>query len=242
VIRIGYLVIGVCVLGLSIVGCGDSGGETPSAFVFDFEDGQQGWVAGFSDLPADYSQDMYELESSWEPLPSVPSGLEGHGIYIQGHNRSDDLFMFLKTQVTGLEPETTYQANFEIDLATNMPEGMIGVGGSPGESVFVKAGATAIEPVAEEDPEGYLRMNISKGNQATDGADMITLGHIAHPELDVETAGEVYMIKTLDSEGRRFRVTTDADGRLWFIVGTDSGFEGLTAIYYSQISVDLTRS
>lgn len=238
-IRICYLVIGVCVLGLSIVGCGDSGGETTSAFVFDFEDGQQGWMAGFADLPADYRQDMYELESSWEQLPS---GLEGHGIYMQGHNRSDDLFMFLKTQVTGLEPDTTYQAYFRIDLATNMPEGMMGIGGSPGESVFVKAGATATEPVAEEDSQGWLRMNISKGNQATDGADMITLGHIAHPELDVETAGEVYMIKTLGSEGRRFGVTTDADGRLWFIVGTDSGFEGLTAIYYSQISVDLTRS
>ena len=71
---------------------------------------------------------------------------------------------------------------------------------------------------------------------------MLTLGHIANPELDVETAGEVYAIKTLSNEGRPFRVTTDADGRLWLIVGTDSGFEGPTAVYYSQISFVLTRS
>ena len=211
--RTRLVLIGLCLLALTMASCGGTGGEAEVTFAFDFEDGEQGWVAGFSDLPSDYDPESYQLESSWEPLPS---GLEGHGIYMRGHNHSDDLFMFLKTHVDGLAPETTYQANFSIDLATNMPEGMMGIGGSPGESVFAKAGATAIEPLAE-DVDGMLLMNISKGNQASEGADMLTLGHIAHPELDVETAGEVYDIKTLSSEGRPFRVTTDADGRLWLL-------------------------
>ena len=62
-------------------------------------------MARHSDLPADYDPELYELDSSWGPLPPA---LVGHGIYIQGHNRSDDLFMFLKVQVDGLEPNTAY--------------------------------------------------------------------------------------------------------------------------------------
>ena len=58
-----------------------------------------------------------------------------------------------------------------IDLATNVPAGLVGIGGSPGESVFVKAGASTVEPLAEEDGSRYLRMNIDKGNQANGGED-----------------------------------------------------------------------
>jgi hypothetical protein len=31
----------------------------------------------------------------------------------------------------------------------------------------------------------------------------------------------------------------DEDGVLWFIAGTDSGFEGLTKVYYDAITVVL---
>jgi hypothetical protein len=143
--------------------------------------------------------------------------------------------------VDGLKPETSYQVTFMIHLATNVPAGLVGIGGSPGESVFVKAGATAMEPLAEEDVSGYLRMNIDKGNQGSEGKDMINLGDVAHPELG-EGTGEEYKIKTLSSDGRSLEVITDADGGLWLIVGTDSGFEGLTALYYSQITVALVEA
>ncbi len=46
---------------------------------------------------------------------------------------------------------------------------MSGIGGSPGESVYVKAGATTEEPLIIEDSDGWLRMNIDKGNQAGEG-------------------------------------------------------------------------
>ena len=37
-------------------------------------------------------------------------------------------------------------------------------------------------------------------------------------------------------------VTASADGDLWLLVGTDSGFEGLTRLYYLRFEVELTRS
>ena len=65
-------------------------------FRFDFESDPEGWTAGFADLPVDYDRSIYELDQGHRPLPD---GLAGSGICVQGHNRSDDLFMFLKRRV-----------------------------------------------------------------------------------------------------------------------------------------------
>ena len=158
-----------------------------AAFSFTFEDGAEGWTAGFADYPVDFDPSIYELDSGHRPLPD---GLEGHGLYIQGHNRSDDLFMFFKRQVGGLEPGAEYSAVLSLDLATNVAEGLVGIGGSPGESVFVKAGASTVEPVTPEDDAGYFRMNIDKGNQSNGGESMVVVGHVAHPAV----TGEEYRI------------------------------------------------
>jgi hypothetical protein len=37
-------------------------------------------------------------------------------------------------------------------------------------------------------------------------------------------------------------VKTNSKGELWLIVGTDSGYEGVTTIYYTSISVVLSTS
>jgi heat shock protein HslJ len=205
-------------------------------FTYTFDDGDEGWIADFADLPADYDPDFYELDSEWRELPD---DLGGHGMYMQGHNRSDDLFMFLKRQIDGLEPNASYGATFRLVLANNVPPGLSGVGGSPGESVYVKVGATTIEPIIiEEDADGWLRMNIDKGNQAQEGEDMINIGDLANPNITPETA-VAYELMEQNSVGRDFEVTADGNGVVWFIVGTDSGFEGLTTLYYDTISVVL---
>jgi hypothetical protein len=148
--------------------------------------------------------------------------------------------MFFKVRVDGLKPDTVYQAAFDLELATDVPGGMMGIGGSPGESVYVKAGATAVEPVAEVDAtDGWLRMNIDMGSQSQGGEDMIVLGNIAYEPDGTEEAGQ-WVLKPMDNEGHPFSAKTDEDGALWLILGTDSGFEGLTAVYYAQITVGLT--
>ena len=202
---------------------------TEAEFSFTFESHAEGWTSGFADLPADFEPSIYELDSGHR---SLPHGLEGNGLYIQGHNRSADLFMFFKRQVEGLKAGATYAASASIDLATNVPSGSIGIGGSPGESVSVKAGAATVEPVAEGED---LRMNIDKGNQANGGEAMVVLGNVAHPDV----IGEEYRIKSLENSGSPVDVTADGEGRLWLIVGTDSGFEGLSTLYYARIAFRL---
>ena len=64
---------------------------------------------------------------------------------------------------------------------------------------------------------------------------MEVIGNIAHPEVE----DREYRIKTLDSVGLALRVNADDEGRVWLVVGTDSGFEGLTRLYYARISYAL---
>ena len=206
--------------------------EDKAEFSFTFEDDAEGWTVGFADLPVDYEQSIFELDHGHRPLPD---GLEGSGIYIQGHNRSDDLFMFLTRQVGGLREDATYMVAVSVDLATNVPANSFGIGGSPGTSVYVKAGASTVEPETVHDRNRYLRMNIDKANQSQGGESMVALGNVAHPDV----VGGEYRIKTLDNPDRPLTVETDGEGRVWLIVGTDSGFEGLTALYYDRISYTL---
>ena len=203
---------------------------------FDFSQGEQGWQADFADLPTD-AGDSYELDSGIGTLPDDRTGYK-----LQSHNRSDDVFMFLKRKLTaadGIVAGQSYQVQFTIKFASNAPSGAAGIGGAPGESVYLKAGASTTEPgVVEED--GYDRLNVDKGNGAQGGTAASVAGNIANG-LELEDGQTQVPYVTLTREHTHTAtVQADADGNLWLLVGTDSGFEGLTAIYFQSISVTLT--
>ena len=214
--------------------CGDSADEAfESPAEFDFADDDQGWVPGFADLPVvDVDSGSYDLDSGWGALPS---DLGGSGVFSAGTNRSDDLFMYWKRELRGLEPDTVYSLTFDLTVATNVAGGLFGVGGSPGESVFIKAGASTIEPEAVEDEAGWLRMNIDVGVQSQDGEDAIVVGTVGNESLPEDADGTQFARMELSSEFIDFTARTDADGVLWLIVGTDSGFEGRTTIWYDVV-------
>ena len=200
---------------------------------FDFATGATEWVGGFADLPVG-SESFFELAWGWAPLPNE---LGGHGVFLSGNNHSDDLFMFLRRRVSGLKPGATYAVDYELVLATNAPTGCVGVGGAPGESVFVKAGASTEEPLAVV-RDGYYRMNIDKGSQSRRGENAAVLGDLANGDTDC--VNPPYKLKTLRSRGEKVRVQADTSGALWLLVGTDSGFEATSTPYYSSIRATLT--
>ena len=202
-------------------------------FEYDFEEDGEGWETGFADLPENYNPEIYELESGYRALPSE---LSGSGIYLQGHNRSDDLFMFMMKQVSDLKPSTEYEIDISIDLVTNVPGGLMGIGGSPGESVFVKVGAASSEPVVSANAAGLLIVSVDKGHQSNGGTEMVVIGNVASEDV----VDDDYKIKSMGNRFSPLTVTSNADGDLWLIIGTDSGFEGLSALYYSNVRYDLT--
>ena len=205
-------------------------GQDVMNYSWDFEESAEGWIGDFADYPVGEADD-YELTFAYDQLPQ-PLDTSMGALKLAGTNMSDDLFMFTMKKAEGLEPNTRYDVSFTVQFASDIPDGLFGVGGSPGESVWIKAGAVNREPVPEEDNMGYYRMNIDKGGQSLGGDDMLVLGDFSN-----DTEQEVWTLKTVSSD-ERFRVTTDMNGEVWIIVGTDSGFEATTTIYYNRIEVD----
>jgi hypothetical protein len=139
--------------------------------------------------------------------------------------------------LNGLKPNTTYLVRFNFQIATNAPTGCLGVGGAPGDSVYVKAGATQIEPITDTRTQ---LINIDKGNQSMGGRDMFVLGTIARSEATT-CSDAPFEFKQFDSQATAFEATTDSNGELWVIIGTDSAFESRTSLFYSNITVELVE-
>lgn len=217
-----------------LFGCTDNEEELqPISFTFEFKNDVEGWEAGFADYPVG-DDEFYELSFEHAILPEPLNTNEGV-LKISGNNHSDDLFMYVKKNIDGLEANTTYEVDLEVEFATDVPDGMIGVGGSPGESVYIKAGATTIEPEREVDDLNWYRMNIDKSNQAQSGDDMVVLGDFSN-----DTNEEIYVLKTLNSISG-FTVNSDNNGRVWLIVGSDSGFESVTTVHYNHFMFVFTK-
>ena len=111
---------------------------------FDFSQSDSGFVPIFADYPNTEGVDeFYEFRHSWGEVP-IPGA--GNGLFISGNNHSDDLFMGYVKMLDGFAPARTYRFTVSFKLATDVEGGLVGVGGSPGESVAVKCGVTSRGP------------------------------------------------------------------------------------------------
>ena len=226
------------------LGCsGDSnpsspGGEESLDFEFTFAASDEGFSGGFSDYPEEIEANM-DLVFQHTDLPEAfAPGRKG--LKIAGSNSSDDLFMYIKKRLgsaDGIEANKTYKMSMTVEFATSAASGCSGIGGPPGESVYLKAGSVNFEPESQA-VDGFFEMNIEKGQQAAGGKDAALLGHVGNNSGDC--TGNTWEYKTLTLES--FTVQTDIWSRIWLIIGTDSGFEGRTTLYYTNIKVKLTEA
>lgn len=219
---------------LVFLGCNNDDDQVDNSRLtlsYDFATTAEGWTGDFADYPAG-EEELYALEFSYSKLPA-PLDITRGALKLSGKNHSDDLFMFVKREITGLTPNKQYRINFEVEIASNVANDQVGIGGSPGESVYIKAGASPLQPQKTEDELGWYRLNIDYGNQSQGGEDMIVLGNFANG-----TSQNVYTLKTL-SNSTPFLATASNTGSLWLLFGTDSGFEGETTIYINKIEVEL---
>src|SRR5262249_12235777 len=114
----------------------------------DFSAGSAGWLPEFTNY--NFDEGGQKRLAEVRPLPDE-TGSPGKGYYLQAINHSDDIFSFLKKPLEmqdGIEPGASYEVEFLIDFASNAPTGCLGVGGSPGDDVYLKVGASALEPVS----------------------------------------------------------------------------------------------
>lgn len=220
-----------------LAACSDSTGigRDNIELYYDFSTGFQGWEAGFADYPVG-KETEWGLNSSLASLPA-PLNITRRAILLTGENHSDDLFMYITRGIKDLMPNGRYAVRFRVTLATNAPRNCIGVGGAPGEAVVLKVGATATEPQRLVDAAGYYRTNFDYGAQLGSGRDVAPVGNLANSNENC--LAPVYELKEIDSGPTPLAFTADANGRLWLIVGIDSGFEGTTTAYLASVRVEI---
>ena len=224
------------------LGCGGSGGSAPSPpptsappaveRIFDFSQGNGGWLSGF----ADYQPNTAPVDVIAD-IRTLPAGLAGSAYYLAGTNRSDDLFIYVKTRLGSLVPGVTYRVRATVDVLTDVPAGCIGVGGAPGESVWIVVAASAVEPQTIFTGTDY-RVNIDRGNQSQSGPAGLVLGNIAN---SVPSCGNRrWESKSLSiPASATLTVRADDKGGAWLLVGMDSGFESFSRIYLQRLVVRL---
>ena len=203
-------------------------------FTFDFHRGPQGFVADFADYPPD-NKEIFELTSDYRPLPSPLESKSA--LFISGVNRSADLFMFYKGHIGGLVPGARYDVTVSVEIATDTPTGCYGVGGAPGESVWIKAGVSEVEPLPVLE-RSYLQMNVDIGNQSQGGEHAVVLGNVANSRSCEQSPQ--WEFKSFPGRSTPVPVSASPIGRAWLLFGVDSGFEDLTEIYFTRASIVFT--
>ncbi|MBD2705489.1 hypothetical protein IC229_33065 [Spirosoma sp. BT702] len=195
----------------------------------DFQSNIEDWSADFTDYGVAQENSM-EFKSDRQNLPD-PLDKNRKALMVSGQNRSASMFMFIKKKISGLQPNTEYKLLFEVELASKYPVNSVGIGASPSLGVILKAGASSTEPVKVKNGD-YYNLNLDKGDIISEGKDLITLGHVG-----IDNESDQYALIQRNNKEKIFTAKTNDSGELWLIVGTDSGFEGLTTLYYTNVKV-----
>ncbi|MCX7714025.1 MAG: peptidylprolyl isomerase [Chthoniobacterales bacterium] len=208
------------------------GTTTPTFWDWDFSAGSQAFTSFFADLPQNYDPELFELIAEERDAPA-DRGRRQRSLLLGGTNRSDDLWMAWKRQIEGLIPGQAYHFWFGVEFSSDADLSAVGIGGSPGGSVYLKAGASTAEPLVSADAAGWLRLNIDIGSQSQPGAAAAVLGPIGKP--DRSPHGFLRLAAT--NWNTPVTARADSEGRLWVFVGTDSGFEGSTEWYLHRLTI-----
>lgn len=208
---------------------------------FDFSRGSGGVLAGFTDYDL-YTTDLrFTAEIRELPREINVFSRNRRAFYVSSNNRPDDIFMFLKVPITaedGVEPGATYKLSLQVELASNSTD-CAGAGGSE-SNVYLKAGGSALEPLPLL-MGTYVSINVDKGSQQEGGKDLGVIGKVWNGQecqLDPKSKQWVMLRRTYEHPNP---IVTVHD-QLWVTVGTDSGYESITSLYYYAIDVKLTRT
>lgn len=223
--------VGVWLIFLASCHQGQDSAPWQQRYFFDFSAASDAWTPVFADYPV--GQDAFhELAFAWSELPAPLQELSG--VYLSGHNHSDDLLMMIKTALPPVKANTFYRLSLSMEIATNAGKNCIGIGGAPGESVYIKAGASPLEPTRLEQ-NGTWRTSIDLGQQANPGAYSAVLGDAASTQTDCNNTQYELKTLTLPPESA-FQLQTDDTGIVWLYFLSDSGFEGKTTLYFTRAS------
>jgi hypothetical protein len=228
-------------ISLFLSGCSlDSGDPTsPGGLLIErsfFDEGDEGWIAEFADYPEGLEDSM---KLAYRPSPLfVSSSIGSVSAFKQsGYATNSDLFMFLKQQISGLQPNSRYTIIIEVELNSQLLEEYAGDLDNFEYGSFLKVGAFKTEPKTtieqdEDNPDvSLVKTDFDKGEDDQGGQDMTMIGRLQYTGVDEKPI-------MLNGSNSDFPVyaATDAEGKLWIAVGIDTNVPVYQEVSYTYIN------
>ena len=225
------LLFTILIASATLSACDKKNDQAGREFTFNFNNDTDGWQPFFSDYPAGDEANfelLFERSNLPDPLDNAVPALK-----ISGNNHSDDLLSFIFRKFDGLQPGKTYSVTFDVNMASNAPTNSIGIGGSPDLAFGV--GGISTQPGNTTDGDGWYRPNFTSELQSRLSNNVLNVAGT----IGVGDDATDFTLINRNNKEEPVMVTASNKGELWLMMGTDSGFEGTTTLYYTAIKIKL---
>jgi hypothetical protein len=219
---------------LSLCACLDSEnfdqGNVRYSF-FDFSKDLQDWSAAVSGHSiTERQEDLIEMSHSSLPTFFNPS----KALKIKVKNEEGKLFMFIKRQIHGLDSNANYKIECEIRLVSEL---LVETEKNQDVEIFCKYGSSTIEPMVTSNTEnGIYELNLDVVNRDESGGEIKYVQKI-NPPISVQMPVE----QVINSFSMPLTGLTDAEGKLWVLIGIELHSKAEMAFYYNTIVIYYTR-
>lgn len=159
---------------------------------------------------------------------------ESKAMRIKGKNQDEKLFMFIKRQIHGLDPNANYQIDCEVRLISDL---LAETENNKGIDVFFKYSTSTIEPLVVANAEkGRNELNLDTISREESGGEIKYVEKINPP-----ISKQIAVDQVINSYNRPLLGRTDAEGKLWVLMGTELHSQAEMAFYYNTIVIYYTR-
>jgi hypothetical protein len=187
------------------------------SFNFNFEDGKQGWTSH-------QSVERTKLFSQLE---------DRHGLSFSEQNPDKDIILLIQKEIKNLKPNTNYRITFNMNWLAWLDAYAL--------PIFVKVGAINQEPTAkiidlDNENEDIIAYKFDKGEIGRNGRDFIVAGQLNPNENGLP------FLKNVHNLNNPFFVNTDEKGRLFLMIGIESGNVIIENVFLSTVRVLLREN
>ncbi|MBR9998822.1 MAG: hypothetical protein KFF73_07615, partial [Cyclobacteriaceae bacterium] len=159
-----------------------------------------------------------------------------------GKATNSDLFMYIKKQISGFEPNASYSIVFNVEMFAQLREEFSGDLESTNNGSFLKVSVYTDEPdtVVVEDTQNpeikIVRTNFDKGDDRVTGPNMALIGKLTYTDVD-----ETPLLLVGTSQADEILGTANDEGEMWMMIGVDTNQPVYQDIFYSFIGINFTK-
>ncbi len=206
-----------------------------------FENDVEGWIPSYADYPLS-SKDSFNFDFKFSSFQSS-SGTSHNAARQSAYCENGQLFTYIKKQLVGFEPNTTYNITFNIQIYTSLTQAYDGgdlEDNSKGS--FLKVGAFTDEPVndtiddSSNPGEKLIVTDFDKGMNGSSGADMLYLS-----KLDIIDINASPVVDVAINDQSPVIANSDSDGKMWMVVGFDTNVPIHFSAYYTYIGLQFDK-